>query len=268
MENQKIFYRHDRLKRGVCFNWCEHKLEKIVKIVQRSYLQPKSEMIVNETTMDESLFRNAMDDRYKHNRLINICVNWRLKHEYNFMAYSEIEYCVTNPSRNNFQFDTLDRFCVGVVIAIITCVTISTIYDYKLKFRRNINNHYKNECFEEVEKILTSFSIPRNWQKMIMTPNLNELRVLTSIKAFFTAAVVLSHVLLINIALPLANTDYVEWKKARLLTTLLLNGSQIMQSFLTISGFLVAYNFFNFIQKQGKCQFGYGILAVLHRYFR
>ena len=53
-------------------------------------------LILFQLTFDFINFANYDKDQAAHNRIINQCINFRLKNQHNLTAYSSIEYCRNN----------------------------------------------------------------------------------------------------------------------------------------------------------------------------
>lgn len=50
-------------------------------------------LILFQLTFDFINFTNYDKDQAAYNQIINQCINFKLKNEYNLTAYSSIEYC-------------------------------------------------------------------------------------------------------------------------------------------------------------------------------
>lgn len=107
------------------------------------YYQPKFQN-ESEITYDPNSVTRALDDRSRHNKDVNMCVNWELRRQYGLKAYSEVEYCITN--RDKIEIDSLDWWTAAVWFVLIKVIISSTLYDFYLK-RNDVNGcnhqHYK-----------------------------------------------------------------------------------------------------------------------------
>ncbi|ETN62656.1 hypothetical protein AND_005646 [Anopheles darlingi] len=92
----KRSFRHDRLQRGLCMDRCHQLLGRFDHRTQMKYFLARFEPNgAEEITFDPNTFRGALDWRNRYRRLANQCVNYELKRQYALMAYSTVEYCTT-----------------------------------------------------------------------------------------------------------------------------------------------------------------------------
>lgn len=99
-------FRHDRLTRGICMDWCRAKMKKMSSRTRQSYYL---DSFLNETDIykDPNFHSHALIDRGRYYRYATECVNYELKNEYGLMAQSQIRYCVTNKDNNAFGWLSL-----------------------------------------------------------------------------------------------------------------------------------------------------------------
>lgn len=71
-----------------------------------------------------------------------MCVNKELMSKYDLMAYSTVEYCITN--NDVYEKDSLDWWFLWIFIALIKVLISSTLYDFYLKRRNFENNNSKH----------------------------------------------------------------------------------------------------------------------------
>lgn len=163
--------------------------------------------------------------------MINKCVNFELINSFNLSAFSTIEYCVIqqdlrplgeNPSsysekRNNqriyFRQDSLEIFASLVVVVILTLVALSSVYDRHLRnLSFNGPDHYKTLLKMRSQRILTIFSIRRNW-KILSAPtksDVRELRFIDALRTLIMFGVIHNHCSMFSIIVPSENPMFID----------------------------------------------------------
>lgn len=93
-------YRHDRLSRGICMDWCKKQMKHFDYDTRMSYYINN---FYNDSSiyMDPNFHTRALVDRARYYRYATQCVNYELKNKYDLMAESQIRYCITN--QDNIQ---------------------------------------------------------------------------------------------------------------------------------------------------------------------
>lgn len=149
---------------------------------------------------------------------------------YNLSAYSTIEYCAKNNKdqelgmlhrfgfsftldKNCFCTDILEIFTAGVIISILLFVFLSSLYDrYLRSFTVNKANHYKVQLELKVQRILTLFSIRRNWNTLSAPTkdDVRDLRFIEAIRALMMFGVIHNHCAMYSIILPSANPIFID----------------------------------------------------------
>lgn len=89
---EKIHYRHDHLVIGVCINRCKKLLQKFDKSTQREYFSPTPRNFP-EFKDDPFIFRHGVEDDFEFGKIVNECINYRLKKSHQLEAYSRIQSC-------------------------------------------------------------------------------------------------------------------------------------------------------------------------------
>lgn len=93
--DEKHFFRHDRIDRGICMNDCIEKLSKLNMSSRNEYYIPKFTDAL-DIFNDLTLYTNAKVNREQYNEFATMCVNLELKNRYNLLAQTEILICETN----------------------------------------------------------------------------------------------------------------------------------------------------------------------------
>ncbi|XP_053686956.1 nose resistant to fluoxetine protein 6-like [Sabethes cyaneus] len=268
----KRSFRHDRLQRGICMNWCKKLMDRYDRMTQmKYYLDTFNE--TSEITFDANTFRQALDWRIKYRKLANQCVNFELKRQYSIMGHSTVEYCVTN--REYDPIDYLDMIFLIVLGTFILTVVLSSFYDYKTKKKFSVDikssEYYRTPARHGLSQLLVAFSFPRNWQILMAkrrTTLSKDLRFLQGARFLVMYLVIAGHCMVFNCIFPLVNPEYVEFNYRRLVTMLLFNGATVIQTYFTISGFLLAVQFADYCEKTKSFTVKDFFASILYRYLR
>lgn len=222
-------------------------------------------------TLPAEYFRNTLEYRMEYDKLINQCVNLELRDQFKLQGYSTIEYCVSNVSKEELELDSLDFTFVIVVIILVALITISTFYDYSLK-KSNGADHFKTILKKRNNMVLVSFSLPRNWYRLSMenTHDLGrELRFIQALRFLGMLGVVYGHSLLFSNIFPVKNPQNVEENYRDIASIMAVAGMQIVQTFFTISAFLIAVLFMDFKEHTViRPNFNYLWVGIVYRYIR
>lgn len=169
----------------------------------------------SQITFDPYTFQRALEDRAEHGKLLNRCVNYNLKKKFNLVAYSSIEYCISNT--DELKADPLDITFAVMFLTFIGILSVATIYDLRMKQTDSLyhdSNHYKNPIRHgKVSAFIVSFSIPRNWYRLNSKPDSDistDLRPIHAIRFLTMMGVILGHVLLFFNVLPSFNPQMME----------------------------------------------------------
>uniref|UniRef100_A0A182IST2 Acyltransferase 3 domain-containing protein n=3 Tax=Anopheles atroparvus TaxID=41427 RepID=A0A182IST2_ANOAO len=300
----KRSFRHDRLQRGLCMNRCRQLIGKFDGRTKMKYFLSRFEPSdAQEITFDPNTFRGALDWRNRYRRLANQCVNYELKRQYSLMAYSTVEYCTTNephgeepnPAATAASPAALDapEVVFLVVLGMLLVLTLaSTLYDW-IRYRKantpssahnayaaNINrmrDYYRaglgRPGSSRLTCLLMAFSLPRNWHSLTtarkrITPGAKDLRFIHSVRFLIMYLVIAGHSMLFNCIFPLLNPQYVELNYRRMVTMLIFNGVTVVQTYFTISGFLLAVHFVEFTERQRTFGWRDFFQSITYRFLR
>ncbi|XP_035910415.1 nose resistant to fluoxetine protein 6-like [Anopheles stephensi] len=294
----KRSFRHDRIQRGLCMNRCQQLMSKFDRRTQMKYFQSRFE--TNDSrkiTFDPNTFRGALDWRNRYRRLANQCVNYELKRQYSLMAYSTVEYCVTNRQEaerddhvsglatSSEGLDAIDVVFLVILSLLFVLTVISTTYDcYRYRQTKpygtttdGLSDYYRSgsERFgvSQWTGLLVSFSLPRNWHLLTTTrkkatSSAKDLRFIQSVRFLVMYLVIAGHAMLFNCIFPLHNPQYVELNYRRFITMLIFNGITVVQTYFTISGFLLAVHFVDFAEKQRTFSLKDFLQSIVYRFLR
>ncbi|XP_049542768.1 nose resistant to fluoxetine protein 6-like [Anopheles darlingi] len=276
----KRSFRHDRLQRGLCMDRCHQLLGRFDHRTQMKYFLARFEPNgAEEITFDPNTFRGALDWRNRYRRLANQCVNYELKRQYALMAYSTVEYCTTRradgdveksapqpPATVAASLDGVDVLFLVVLGLLLLLATLSTGYDcHRHRIGPSsevgtesdrVKDYYRSVgAMGLTNRLLVAFSLSRNWHTLTTVPgkkrlttghppsSRDDLRFIHAVRFLIMYLVIAGHSMLFNCILPLLNPEYVEMHYRRFVTMLILNGVTVVQTFFTISGFLLAIQF-------------------------
>lgn len=88
----KTQYRHDHLVYGVCINKCQTAMKRVDKMMQRKYFlqTPRN---FSEITSDRFEFSYSIEDNLDFGRIMDECVNFKLRQKYDLEADLQVQYC-------------------------------------------------------------------------------------------------------------------------------------------------------------------------------
>ncbi|XP_065353567.1 nose resistant to fluoxetine protein 6-like [Cloeon dipterum] len=173
-----------------------------------------------------------------------------------------VESCETadsGPSLRPGAIALIVFLCVFVLF-----VAIGTTYD----LTHSIKDGRKNLDWQPTrrEEVLLCFSMYRNLKRLISTTaDEHHLKCMHGIKLYSMACVVLGHRLMFSLGSPIHNPEFIEGHYERLDTMLLLNGFIIVDTFFTISGFLVCFLLLTAYSKNVNVPIP---ILFIHRYVR
>lgn len=114
-QNKNLHFDHDVIERGICITWCQRLIANLDNFTRESLSVDKinanskvsfqvfvfpiplhSRIIAFQYTFPPDVVNNTREYQKIYNELINRCINYELRMEYNLTGHSEIKYCVTN----------------------------------------------------------------------------------------------------------------------------------------------------------------------------
>ncbi|KAG5670310.1 hypothetical protein PVAND_000586 [Polypedilum vanderplanki] len=272
----KQHFRHDKLTRGICVNLCERLIKSLDKNEVKSLYQPEFNNVGKKLTFDFVNFPNFAEDREAYNVIINQCINYKLMKSHNLSAYSSLEYC--RKQENQIVPDFLDYTFIVLFFLLLTIIAASSIYDEQLRIA-NIKSlptqvkpeeHYKRPLAPIYQKFLVAFSIHRNWY-ILSAPTRNEirdLRAISAVRIWTMIPIVFGHAVWFSIAVPLTNTYWVDKGYHVLRSMIIINGGNLVQSFLFIGGFLNSFMLLDYVDKNQVKGIMVFIKTIIYRVVR
>lgn len=130
----KRMFRHDRLTRGICMDWCRKRMKTFSTRTRMSYYIDNFE---NDTSIyqDPNTHTHALIDRGRYYRYATQCVNYELKNQYGLVAQSQIRYCVTNKDTDQDTYGWYIRKCFFLFhVFCFFNITINCFYFFQMFF--------------------------------------------------------------------------------------------------------------------------------------
>ncbi|CRK96295.1 CLUMA_CG009715, isoform A [Clunio marinus] len=265
--NFKQHLRHDKLQRGLCIQSCEATVRKLTNDTAKYYVDefPMDSKIIFENIK----YPNADVDREKYRELINKCVNVELVSAFNLSAYSSVEYCV----RGNREkpLDELEVFTRILIYAIISIVLFSSLYDRHLRnYSFDSHHHYEKKLKNKLERILTIFSIRRNWKKLSAPTkdDVKDLRFIEGLRSLIMFGVIHNHCSMFSITIPSSNPIFIDDTFSTSKAVSYMSGNPGVQTFLVIGGFLTAYLLMDKLEKNADSSYYEFFRGIISRYLR
>ncbi|XP_052566601.1 nose resistant to fluoxetine protein 6-like [Culex pipiens pallens] len=266
--DQKRHMNHALLDRGICIEHCK-KLARELSNETRQALKVEKFDFDFPYIFDVSVFKDTPKDRERYADLVETCINYKLNKTYQLTAYTEIEVCDKNEEQ--FEVDSLDLSFLVILALLILLMVASTLYDKRINYKRS-DDHYREELTSKKKAFFASFSILRNWYRLTSRSqgNVHKMfRPLQAVRFITTVMVIMGHAVLIAGITPNSNTFWIETLYHNIAVMILTGGTQVVQIFLTMSGFLVAYHV---LVHPGFAKKGLGLLflvkAIVLRYIR
>ncbi|XP_072934084.1 O-acyltransferase like protein-like [Epargyreus clarus] len=157
-----------------------------------------------------------------------------------------LDYCETAQSPPRMPIDEVDLGFLGLVMVILAANVIGTVYD----LLRNPDN--------KPNRLLMPWSLRVNWNRLTASyedgdPRLNHLNPVHGMKCMTLIFVMLAHSVIVYHMAYIYNPQFLEIASQNPMSTILHNGSVIVQTFITLSSFLLAYNLLLHLEnKQGS----------------
>nr|XP_023020195.1 uncharacterized protein LOC111508811 isoform X1 [Leptinotarsa decemlineata] len=169
---------------------------------------------------------------------------------------------------SKYPMDWLDIVVAMIFTLNVVVVVFGTFYEGTARFKSE--EEYQKLTSKGWRRIVSAFSIPRNWHRLItvnITPDNEKLRSMQGIRFYTSLIVILAHTVLSATMGPIANTKYVEMIPGTAVSVLLSNGCLIMSLFFFTSAFFVMYGLFSQFEKR-ELKLKDLVGAVISRYIR
>uniref|UniRef100_A0A1S4GUV1 Acyl_transf_3 domain-containing protein n=1 Tax=Anopheles gambiae TaxID=7165 RepID=A0A1S4GUV1_ANOGA len=187
-----------------------------------------------------------------------------------------------------FISDKIDVTFLFVLGTLLTLTLLSTGYDcYRYRQARphhggtivdGLRDYYRSGLerpgVSRATVLLVAFSLPRNWhllttaRRKVSSTATKDLRFIQSVRFLVMYLVIAGHSMLFNCIFPLQNPQYVELNYRRVITMLIFNGITVVQTYFTVSGFLLAVHFVDFTEKQRRFRCWDYLQSIVYRFLR
>ncbi|XP_035793618.1 nose resistant to fluoxetine protein 6-like [Anopheles albimanus] len=264
----KRHFNHAVLKRGICIQRCQQIVQQLSLSI-REALSVDSFPISTKYKFDEDIFHDTAVNRAKYDDLVEICINKQLNDTYGLVAHAEVQSCDTSSSE--MRLDALDYSFLIIFLLLIVLVILSSWYDSSINFPQNVS-HFQQGLDSKRKMVWTSFSIQRNWYRLTSRSHdetHKKLRFFQALRFFTMTLVIFGHSILLIIFSPTTHPEKLEKLYHNVGSMILTNGVQITQTFLAMSGTLLAVQFLELAEKRkGKVSILYVPITILYRYIR
>ncbi|KAI8128525.1 Nose resistant to fluoxetine protein 6 [Lucilia cuprina] len=235
----QFHYRHDHLFRGMCLNNAMNSTEDDLKMWEKSTF--KENEISN---IFRRIFNNSKNENIKleYEQEIHTRLNGEFNEDYNLSLQTLTLYC------DSPEFDREKGFGFKITISICIIIIIinigSSIFDCYLKSLQSIENddiYYKRMHANQVTRFLTSFSIYRNFCRLL-TPNKSvsgiDLSFLDGYRSILSFLIVYEHTYYLQFV-HLRNPQFFENLYHQYFMKLMLHGMVIVELFFVLSGLML-----------------------------
>ncbi|EAT39710.1 AAEL008518-PA, partial [Aedes aegypti] len=264
--NRKLHFNHALLDRGICIGDVEEMKKRIGGENASDLVVPKFE-IDFPYKIQHNPFRNADAYMSNYSEIVSIIINKDLSKRHKLKAYTEIEYC-DRTGVDEFPIDHLDIAFLVILFVLLLLMFLSSCYDYRSKVGFGLN-HYRENLPTRRSMLLVSFSFLRNWYRLTSRskePIYRDLRPMQSVRYFSFTLMLIGHASL----LVLPRTAWVMEQKYRELETMIIvNGFQIISTFIVLGGFVFTVMFVQKMQETGRKPGWVEIVMItVNRYIR
>ncbi|XP_013099285.2 O-acyltransferase like protein-like [Stomoxys calcitrans] len=244
----RFHYHHDKLFFGLCVERCLN----YIKSTDDFNSNDNTEVLDREVVQFfQTVHKRPLDIEMRSNysTMIQRCLNEEFERKYDLKLKTFIEYCERNPDAEQFEKDVAEDILYRIVKLVFLLVIFSSFYDYYLKThqteKNGTNDFYKINYKEIGPRVLTSFSIPRNYYRLVQPCHGiigNEFSYLDGFRSVCTLMVLQGHTFYMEF-LHLQNPEYFENIAKTKLGLGILNTSTIIEIFMVMSGLLFYVKF-------------------------
>ncbi|XP_052567049.1 uncharacterized protein LOC120431211 isoform X2 [Culex pipiens pallens] len=249
--SNRRFYPHNLVERAIC-------IERCLKTVRNLSHSERQELLVEpfavefDYLLDSKFFPHQSHYRKLYGEVVNLCINQELRSEFGLLAFAEIEDC-HEPNRRLDPLDTWDGICIAVICLVIVFAILSTIFDYHLKKKLALDDHFATNLEPIEYRLATIWSVPRNLRSMAAPPKSalgKDFLCLEGVRFATMAFVVMVHTLQMWMRVPLQNPEFYEDAfEDPIIASLTQMATNLVQLFFSIGGLLTAVNLLDFLAK-------------------
>uniref|UniRef100_A0A182LZY6 Acyltransferase 3 domain-containing protein n=1 Tax=Anopheles culicifacies TaxID=139723 RepID=A0A182LZY6_9DIPT len=264
--DRKRHYNHQVLRWSVCVKKCQTAIETLSPEARKALTVEKFPIDVRYKFEDGILANTALD-REIYADVVEICINRELNETYGLVGYTEILSC--DKSSDEIVIDALDVSFLIILGLLICCVILSSWYDSTINYKLT-TEHYK-QALDSKREYGALFHL-RNWYRLTSRTRDETHQKLRFFQAFRTltmSLIIFGHAALLITLVPTTHSEKLEILMHNVGSMILTNGVQITQTFLAMSGTLLAIQVMSLAEKRkGRVSFLYIPVAILYRYIR
>ncbi|EDS31128.1 conserved hypothetical protein [Culex quinquefasciatus] len=264
--NTKLHMNHALLDRGIC-------VIDVAETIARLKVDNISALVVPKFEIEfpyiyrYNSFRNVEPYKKNYSDLMAAIVNTDLTERYGLQAYTEIEYC-DRTGVDEFPIDGVDIAFLVFIADLIIAVIASSYYDASWKSSNGLK-HYQKDLPCKKSMLLSSFSLTRNWYRLVSSsrdPTSRELRFIQAVRFLAVTLVVYAHAAFF---VQPRNGWVIEQTYHDTVSMIVANASQLVTTFFFISALVFTVTFVKKIKDSGRTP-GLMEIAVIivNRYIR
>ncbi|XP_050087840.1 nose resistant to fluoxetine protein 6-like [Anopheles aquasalis] len=233
----RIVYNHRRhvLELGVCISKCQDEISGLSEM-ERSALDHPAIPVNYTFHVPSHVFPTMAADARRYSSLVNVCINKRLRAEYNISGHTTLEYCRPPRSSPAPPFTFLENAFIAITFILVSVMLLATFID-----TCSPNDKTPSDGW------VMAFSIRQNWIRLLEQPRTDLQQELVHIGGL---RVVLQHLLIVIHSVgmvmiaPTQNYDKMERSLHHYpLLAYITTNAVLVQIFFTIGGYLLSVNF-------------------------
>uniref|UniRef100_A0A2M4AI91 Putative nose resistant to fluoxetine protein 6 n=1 Tax=Anopheles triannulatus TaxID=58253 RepID=A0A2M4AI91_9DIPT len=234
----RIVFNHRRhvLDLGVCTAKCLDEVQRLSE-TERSALDLPAIPVNFTFLIPSEVFPTMVADNRRYSSLVNVCINKRLRDEYNITGHTILEYCRPPSGRPAPPFTFLELAYIAITATFVGALLIATLIDFS-----SSNDNAPHDDW------VMAFSVRQNWNRLLAdprTPSLHhELLYIDGLRVLVNHLVIVLHSSMAASVVPAAN-----WVEMEHLTdsypglTYFSTNAFLVQIFFTVGGYLLCVNF-------------------------
>ncbi|XP_062550044.1 nose resistant to fluoxetine protein 6-like [Armigeres subalbatus] len=246
-------FRHNLLDRGICIDECLRSIGGLSQ-TQREELRVASFQVDFKYRFRKKYYSHLPANHQLYQDSVSLCINQKLKSSYDLLAYSDIEYCLESRHSNDDPLTTLDGICIVIICLLLGMCVLSTLFDCHIRNQTKAEDHFGNDPEHIVNQLATVCSIPRNFKSLSSPPKSalsQDFMFLEGLRFVTMVTIVYLHTTVMLMQVPTEHPElFEETLHNPAMASLSLFTPNLVQSFFTIGGILMAVNLLDSMGKQ------------------
>uniref|UniRef100_A0A2M4BGF2 Putative nose resistant to fluoxetine protein 6 n=1 Tax=Anopheles marajoara TaxID=58244 RepID=A0A2M4BGF2_9DIPT len=231
-----IEHRRHVLELGVCTAKCLEEVHQLSE-TERSALDLPAIPVNFTFLIPSKLFPTMVADNRRYSSLVNVCINKRLRDEYNITGHTILEYCRPPTSRPSPPFSFLELAFIAITVILVGALLIATLIDLS-----SSNDKAPHDDW------VMAFSVRQNWNRLLADPRSpslhHELLYVDGLRVLVNHLVILLHSSLAAGIVPTSNwADFEHLMNFYPALAYFSSNAFLVQIFFTIGGYLLSVNF-------------------------